>query len=196
MTSWIDEKYTSNILEKPVKVNIDDKMQKTTYYRTRIEGNLKDLPGFKPFNSPAQMLALGVFEGKYCRDCIKEFPESLFEHAKLADGKDADVSKNYFKVKSRLSLQQWKKNGWIPFIKGDIDIRGWFQWFLRTWYGRRDPLVDRLQIARWRSFVRHSGAVKKNCKHDKLKNGTCSKPMECRISQRQALLQWSHDPLI
>ena len=177
-------------------ISVNDKMQKNySYVLSKKIGDFSDLPGFTPFYTPKEMLDMGVFEGKYCTDCTDEFPKSWFASAKLSPEK-SNPCINYFGVKSRLSLQEWISRGWIPIAPGDKDIRGWFQWYMRTYYGRRDPNVDHKQVARWRSFVRHAGQVKKNCHHQKDNKGRCTRPLECRPIQRQALLQWSHDCLI
>ena len=135
---------------------------------------------FKPELSPKEMLKLGVFEGKYLTDCISEFPTDWFTEAKLSFDKP-DLTCNFFKVKSRLSLQIWQENGWIY----PPDPRGWFQWYCRYYMGRRIPEIDQIQIKRWRSFKRHKIQIEKNCF-----------PMnfQCRAKQRQALLQWAYNP--
>lgn len=148
---------------------------------------------FEPHFTPAEMLARGVFEGKYCRDCRAEFPASCFRRAKFATAA-AEPRLNYFGVKSRLSLQEWRERGWIPIRPGDPDVRGWFQWYMRYYYGRRLPEIDRVQIGRWRAIARHAAQVKKNCRHQVA--GRCSQPRECRPRQRQVLLQWSWDCFI
>jgi hypothetical protein len=179
---------------KIIKAN--DKMQQYTYKLTYKAGtNLKNgghtsdgqkirYETFDPFYTPSQMLSMGVFEGKYMNDCEHEFPREWYNSARKKDKlrpKKADESINYFKIKSRLSLQEWKKRGWIPIHTKDKDIRGWFQWYCRYWIGRRIPEVDAIQIKRWRSFARHFAQVKKNAM------GNINK----RPRQRQALLQWS-----
>ena len=171
-------------------VKVNDKMQRYSYKLTAPTGRQLD---FAPAYTPKQMLAMGVFEGKYCRDCRGEFPASWFTRARFA--KDAaDPELNYFKIKSRLSLQEWRRRGWIPIAPGDHDVRGWFQWYMRYYYGRRQPEIDKIQIARWRAITRHSAQVKKHCTHQKA--GRCSDPLHCRPRQRQVLLQWSWDCLI
>lgn len=139
------------------------------------------IPGyFEPYFTPAEMLKLGVFEGKYMNDCRSEFPSYWYKEAKLSQV--PDIKCNYFKLKSRQSLQIWIKNKWIY---GD-DNRGWFQWYCRYYMGRRDPVIDEIQIKRWRAFARHSAQVKKHCPGD----------LDCRKKQRQALLQWAHNCFI
>jgi hypothetical protein len=178
---------------KIIKVN--DKMQKYEYSLTYAAGtNLKNgglakdcskirYEQFEPYYTPQQMLCMGVFEGKYINDCEDEFPREWYDAARKKNKLSviADPTINYFKIKSRLSLQEWRRRKWVPFNENDKDIRGWFQWYCRYWLGRRLPEVDAVQIKRWKAFARHYAQVKKNAKNDITK----------RPRQRQALLQWS-----
>lgn len=136
-------------------------------------------PTFGPYYTPEEMLKLGVFEGKYING-IKEVPAAWKKLPKVVGPKDEpNAELNHFKVKSRQPLSTWKKNGWI-FPR---DPEGWFAFYIKYYLGMRDPEMDKVQIARWRSFVaRHQGQINANCKvGDK----------ECRPRQRQGLLQWA-----
>ncbi len=159
-------------------IHVHDTMQTTTYTLTEEMGQNFD-PEFKPELTPKEMLALGVFGGKYMTDCTDEFPADWFEHAKLSP-KKKDVSLNYFKVDASQSLQTWREKGWIH----EADPRGWFQWYCRYYYGRRLPDEDQRQIKRWKAITRHIGAIKKNCGEMEL---------TCRPRQRQAVLHWAYD---
>lgn len=163
-----------------VRVVVNDKMQKGYEYDLTEPEGKNFAPDFKPELTPQQMLEMGVFEGKYLNDCRKEFPEQWFKKAEISPDKP-DVGKNYFQIKSRLSLQEWQRRGWII----EPDPRGWFQWYCRYYRGRRLPLVDEWQIKRWKAFTRHKAQVEKNCLIGDL---------ECRPKQRQALLQWAYNP--
>lgn len=147
-----------------------------------------DHPDFHPYFSPAEMLKLGIFEGKYLNDCVLEYPKEWFmdaiEEGALSPG-GADVACNFFAIKSRMNLQDWVAKGWIPQMEGDPDNRGWFQWYCRYWMGRRIPNLDNVQVARWKAFKRHYGQVHKNCD-----------TLDCRPRQRQALLQWSYNAFV
>ena len=114
---------------------------------------------FKPELTPKQMLEYEVFGGSYLEDTIKEYPKSWFKKVKL--NKSFDVNLNCFKIRSGLTLLEWKKRGWIM----SEDPRGWLQWYCRYSIGRRISLVDSIQIHRWKTFgPRHIGAIKKNCR--------------------------------
>ena len=69
------------------KVTVNDKMQKGYDYElTETMGKNFDSE-FIPELMPKEMLALGVFGGKYMTDCRKEFPNDWFSSAKLLSGK-------------------------------------------------------------------------------------------------------------
>lgn len=162
-------------------ITVNDKMQ--TGYSYELTARLGEMfpAEFQPVFSPRQMLEMGVFEGKYCNDCRDEFPQSWFQNAKISPTPDTEL--NYFGIKSRQSLDVWRKKGWIY----GPDPRGWFQWYCRYYLGRRLGDVDHIQIKRWRAFARHAGQIRANCEPGDI---------FCRRRQRQALLQWSYDPLI
>lgn len=172
------------------RIIVRDKMQRRYSYTLAEDPGKNFSPDFKPQLSPARMLALGVFEGKYMNDCIGEFPIEWFARGKFS--RTADPRVNLFRVKSRLSLQEWRHNGWII----GHDPRGWFQWYCRYWLGRRDPKIDDIQIKRWRAFVRHRAQVAKSIStmpaHRRPR--TMAQYREHRPRQRQALLQWAYNP--
>lgn len=158
---------------------VNDKMQKNYRYSlTELLGRNFD-PDFKPELTPAEMLKLGVFGGKYMTDCRKEFPASWFKGAKLCS-EFHDANLNYFKVNASQPLSVWRAKGWIY----SEDPRGWFQWYCRYYLGRRLPDEDRRQIKRWKAIKRHIMAIKKNCRKG---------DMNCRPRQRQAVLHWAYD---
>ncbi len=158
---------------------VNDKMQKNYRYELTAPRGKNFSPDFKPELSPKEMLELGVFAGKYLRDCYKELPATWFKKAKLAKDK-RDPKLNYFGVDASLPLKVWREKGWIY----PDDPRGWFQWYCRYYLGRRLEEEDKRQIKRWRAIKRHVMAIKKNCRL-----GDTS----CRRKQRQALLHWAYD---
>ena len=160
-------------------VIVNDKMQRGyRYVRTAPVGRNFD-PEFRPQLTPAQMLSLGVFCGKYLGDCRTEFPASWFKRAKLAQHR-RDCSLNYFGVDASQPLSVWREKGWIH----PDDPRGWFQWYCRYYMGRRTAGEDRRQIKRWKAIRRHVRQVERNC--------DCG-DFTCRRRQRQALLHWAYD---
>jgi hypothetical protein len=160
-------------------VTVNDRMQKGYRYALSAATGRSFDPEFKPQLTPAQMLRLGVFGGKYMTDCRREFPKSWFAHAKLSP-RGADPACNFFGIGASQPLSEWKRKGWIH----PDDPRGWFQWYCRYYMGRRMPDEDARQIGRWKAIRRHMRQVQKHCEPGDLL---------CRRRQRQALLHWAYD---
>lgn len=126
---------------------------------------------FKPFYTPQEMLALGVFDGCY----FDGSPDDIPDHWYVAP-------QNYFAPNVGQSRDQWQAAGWI----NPVDPLGWFQWYVRYSNGRRIPDEDQRQIGRWASFgARHGAQVRKYGEGDPAK----------RPRQRQGLLHWAHNPM-
>jgi hypothetical protein len=164
---------------KPKYISVNDVMQKSYGYKLSAPVGRNFDPDFRPELTPKQMLALGVFCGKYMTDAKAEFPKSWFNQARLSPVR-RNCSLNYFGVDAGQSLSEWRRKGWIH----PDDPRGWFQWYCRYYMGRRMPQEDRRQINRWKAFRRHVAQVQRNCEP--------GDPF-CRPRQRQALLQWAYD---
>lgn len=160
-------------------VTVNDRMQRGYRYTLAARAGRDFDPEFTPDLTPREMLALGVFCGKYLTDCRKEFPKSWFARAKLSR-QGRDCSLNYFGVDASQPLSEWRRKGWIH----PNDPRGWFQWYCRYYLGRRLPEEDARQIRRWKAIRRHIRQVQKNCEPG---------DVFCRPRQRQALLHWAYE---
>ena len=160
-------------------VTVNDRMQRGYRYTLTAPAGRNFDPVFKPELTPAEMLALGIFGGKYMTDCEREFPKSWFARAKLAKCK-RDAELNYFGVDASQPLSEWRRKGWIY----RDDPRGWFQWYCRYYQGRRLPDEDARQIKRWKAIRRHIRQIERNCEPG---------DMSCRRRQRQAVLHWAYD---
>ena len=157
---------------------VNDRMQSGYVYSlTELMGK-NFHPDFRPELTPAEMLRLGVFGGKYMTDCRDEFPPEWFEKARLCPERH-DPDLNFFGVNASQPLSEWRKKGWIY----EEDPRGWFQWYCRYYMGRRCP-DDERQIRRWRAMRRHIAQIRAHCYPGDL---------HCRPRQRQALLHWAYD---
>ena len=163
---------------RPQIVRVNDRMQSDYRYEVTEPPGQNFHPEFKPELTPARLLAMGVFGGRYMTDCRGEFPDDWFTNAKLSP-EAADHRLNFFGVKASKPLSYWIEKGWI----WPDDPRGWFQWYCRYYLGRRCE-DDARQIGRWRAMTRHIAQVRRNCiKGD----------LNCRPRQRQALLHWAYD---
>lgn len=160
-------------------VVVNDAMQSDYRYELTEPAGRNFDPEFKPELTPAEMLRLGVFGGKYMTDGESEFPKSWFTKAKLSLER-ADPAINYFGVAASQPLEEWERKEWIY----PEDPRGWFQWYCRYYQGRRIPEEDQRQITRWKNMTRHIAQVRKNCE---------PADYDCHRKQRQALLHWAYD---
>ena len=159
-------------------VVVNDRMQRDYRYELTEPAGKNFDPAFRPELTPAELLALGVFGGKYMTDCRDEFPKAWFAKAKLSPER-RDPALNFFGVEASQPLAVWRAKGWLH----PEDPRGWFQWYCRYYAGRRIA-DDARQIGRWRQIPRHIGQIRRNCEPGDL---------SCRPRQRQALLHWAYD---
>lgn len=153
-------------------------MQRGYSYALTAPAGRRFHPDFRPDLTPKEMLALGVFGGKYLTDCRAEFPAEWFAKARLCH-EYHDPTLNLFGVNASQSLALWRQKGWIYHE----DPRGWFQWYCRYYMGRRCP-DDERQIRRWRAMGRHVAQIRKACR---------PRDLACRPRQRQSLLHWAYD---
>lgn len=161
-----------------IKITVNDLMQKDYSYDLTAPAGDNFHPDFLPQLTPKQMLAMGVFGGKYMTDCGEEFPKDWFIHARLCRERH-DPRLNFFGVNASQPLSVWREKGWIYHE----DPRGWFQWYCRYYMGRRCPDDDR-QIKRWKAMKRHVAQITRHCGPG---------DSDCRPKQRQALLNWAYD---
>ncbi len=159
-------------------VVVDDSMQTGCVYLLTEPAGENFHPGFEPELTPAEMLELGVFGGKYMTDCTDEYPGEWFDKARLSPERQ-DPELNYFGVLAQQPLSVWREKGWIY----EEDPRGWFQWYCRYYLGRRCP-DDERQIKRWHSMSRVVDQIRLSCPPGEL---------NCQPLKRQALLQWAYD---
>ncbi len=163
---------------RPQTIIVNDRMQTGYCYRLIEPAGARFHPDFRPELTPPEMLALGVFGGRYMTDCRAEFPTDWFTHAKLCPARH-DPALNCFGVNASQPLAEWRRRGWIH----PDDPRGWFQWYCRYYLGRRGP-DDARQIKRWLAIRRHLAQLRQHCPPGDL---------TCRRRQRQALLHWAYD---
>jgi hypothetical protein len=159
-------------------IEVTDRMQRDYTYRLAARKGKDFHADFAPQLTPKQMLALGVFGGKYMTDCAAEFPADWFDKARLCPERH-DPALNCFGINASQPLAEWRAKGWIY----EEDPRGWFQWYCRYFLGRRCP-DDERQIGRWRAMRRHIAQLQQNCERYDL---------SCRRRQRQAVLHWAYD---
>lgn len=165
-------------MNQPRTVIVNDLMQTDYVYQLTEPPGENFHPDFRPQLTPKELLALGVFGGKYMTDCTGEFPADWFAAAQLCHERHRPEL-NFFGINASQPLKVWRQKGWI----WPDDPRGWFQWYCRYFMGRRSP-DDERQIKRWRAMTRHIAQIRGGCRPGDLL---------CRRKQRQALLHWAYD---
>ena len=114
---------------------------------------------FRANKAPVEVMKEGPFRGTYFGDICssvtgKWYKKSWKEFDRLEDIDQQyycsdyyDVSVNKYDVKCRTSQKVLENKGWI----NEIDPYGWFQWYFRSWLGRR-LRNDERQINRWKKL--------------------------------------------
>jgi hypothetical protein len=160
-------------------VVVNDRMQSGySYLLTQPIGRNFE-PQFRPDLTPKEMLALGIFCGKYMTDCQKEFPASWFARAKLSPR--AVTAPSIISVSTPVSRFRCGagRAGFIRMIPaaGSSGIAG-------TIWAAACPDEDARQIKRWKAIRRHVLQLRRHCEPG---------DPTCRPRQRQALLHWAYD---
>ena len=191
--------FPGNPIEPDRNLCIDEKIPSLVTIDNGVI-SFKDSKHFSTCYSPLRMIELGIFghgyfgiadvdenEFKRILNLVPNFSDQLDEEMRtkilLSPQK---FSLNRYGIRAGLDHRAWTENKWIH----SDDPYGWFNWYIRFYYGRRHK-DDFRQINRFRSFVkRHWGML----------NGYCQKAnvpidqAEYRYQKTcQGLLQWAWD---
>jgi len=74
-------------------VIVNDRLQSGYVYEIVVMPGSNFATNFSPAFTPKEMLALGVFEGKYCNDCRGELPVEWFKGARISDVSDPTLNR-------------------------------------------------------------------------------------------------------
>ena len=160
----------------------------------------KDNKYFSTCYSPLKMIDLGIFghgyfgikdveesEFKKILNLVPNFSEQINEEirSKILLSPQ-NFSLNRYGIKAGLDHTSWIDNKWIH----PDDPYGWFNWYVRFYYGRRHK-DDFRQINRFRAFIkRHCGMLNGYCQ----KSNTPMDQAEYKYQKTcQGLLQWAWD---
>lgn len=134
-------------------------------------------PTFHPNKAPLDMLLEGSFGGAYFSPWYSRTLSLTLEHdylhtlpsswlSQLDPPQKYLTSAKYnpeltkYGVWCGQTLSQWEEAGWINFRH---DPRGWFEWYIRFWLGRRlEDGEDERQVGRWARCVGPKGRWKRS----------------------------------
>ena len=161
-------------------IRVSDSMQEDYEYELAAPAGRGFDEAFTPVFTPAEMLAHGVFEGKYLNDCRDEFPASWFAKANSATSPTPRSTASASRAGSPCQSGAKMAGSSAPIrAAGSNGIAA----TISAADCRKSTSPDR-PMAQLRPPCRTDRA---NCEpHD----------LSCRPRQRQALLQWSYDPFI
>lgn len=131
-------------------------------------------PEFTPNKCPLDILLEGAFGGSYFSpwhsrtlnltledDYLHTLPKNwlheLSPPAKYLTSPVYTPGLNKFQVQCGQTLSEWEAAGWLNF---DHDPRGWFEWYIRFFLGRRCE-DDARQVGRWNRCVGPKGRWKR-----------------------------------
>ncbi|OCF33588.1 hypothetical protein I316_04661 [Kwoniella heveanensis BCC8398] len=159
---------------------------------------------FTPNLTPEDMFAGGAFGGGFFADTYSNILKSpmsasddiatlsftLPNARKLLTNPIPDGENNRFRVRAGQSLQEWEKAGWI----WGQDPRGWAQWYVRFWEGRRCE-DDERQVRRWLKVAGPTGRFKRALLKKLVQSGGQSALADEDIGAvlRQCLWQWGYE---
>lgn len=133
-------------------------------------------PRFTPNKSPLAILQEGAFggalfspwrsatlaltlHGDHVRTLPAEWRAQLRPEDRYLTSSRYRAELNKHGVASGQTLAQWEAAGWINFAH---DPRGWFEWYIRFWLGRRlADGEDERQVGRWERCVGPRGRWKR-----------------------------------
>jgi hypothetical protein len=133
-------------------------------------------PLFTPNKSPLEILQEGAFGGQYfspwhsrtlnltlSNDYLTTLPSNwlsiLTPPARYLTSPTYNPELNRHGVSCGQSLSEWEAAGWINFTH---DARGWFEWYIRFFLGRRlTDGEDERQVSRWSRCVGRKGRWKR-----------------------------------
>ncbi|WVW81076.1 hypothetical protein I302_103067 [Kwoniella bestiolae CBS 10118] len=159
---------------------------------------------FTPNLTPEEMFSGGAFGGGFFADTysnilkspmkssidIASLPFTLSSPTVLLSNPDPDGENNRFRVRAGQSLQEWEKAGWI----WREDPRGWAQWYVRFWEGRRTS-DDERQVRRWMKVAGPTGRFKRALLKKLMQSGgkTAVEDEDVGAVLRQCLWQWGYE---